>query len=35
MGGSEVENETNFGGDPDHHADCPIRNPAISQQIIS
>ena len=24
-----------FGGDPDHRADCPIGNPAITQQIMS
>ena len=24
----------NFGGDPDHHADYPIKNPAITQQIM-
>ena len=24
-----------FGSDPDHHADCPIENVAISQQITS
>ena len=24
-----------FGSDTDHHADCPIGNPAITQQIIS
>ena len=23
----------NFGGNPDHHADCPIRNLAITQQM--
>ena len=25
----------NFGGNSDHYADCPIRYPAIMQQIIS
>ena len=25
----------NFGGDPDHHADCPTRNLAITQQIMT
>ena len=24
-----------FGNDSDYHADCPIWNPAITQQIIS
>ena len=25
----------NFGGAHDHHADYPIRNPAITEQIMS
>ena len=24
-----------FGSDSDHHADCPIRYPAITQQILN
>ena len=35
-GGSDVVKGTtwlHFGGNPDHHADCPIRNLAIAQQI--
>ena len=35
MGGKR-NNCLNYGGDPDHHADCRIRNPAITgiQQIM-
>ena len=25
----------NFGSDPDHHADCPVINQGITQQLIS
>ena len=25
----------NFGGDLDHNVDCPIQNPAITQQIMN
>ena len=25
----------NFSGDPGHHADCPIENPATTQQSMS
>ena len=37
MAGCEVlkEQVINIGGDLDHHADCPIRNPTNTQQIMS
>ena len=36
MEGSEVVKARwlNFCGNPDHHADCPIGNPAITQHIM-
>ena len=33
LGGKKNE-WLNFGGDLDHHVDCPIRNPVIIQQIM-
>ena len=37
MEGSAVvkNNWLDFGSDPDHHADCPIGNPTITQQIMN
>ena len=34
-GGGKRNKWLNFGDDSDHHADCPIRNPTITQQIMS
>ena len=33
--GSKRNKWLNFGGDPDHHVNCPIGNPSITQQIMS
>ena len=33
--GDKRNKQLNFGGDLDHHVDCPIRNPAITQQIMN
>ena len=30
-----IQGALNFGGDPDHHADCPIGDPVITQQNLS
>ena len=32
---SREVNRLNFLGDPDHHADCPVGTPALTQQIMS
>ena len=33
--GSKKNKWLNLGGDLDHHSECPIENPAITQQIVS
>ena len=33
--GGKRNKRLDFGIDPDHHADCPIGNLAITQQIMS
>ena len=33
--GGKSNKRIDFGSDPDHHADCPIKNAAIIQQIMS
>ena len=33
--GGKMNKFLDFGSDPDHHVDYPIRNPAISEQITS
>ena len=37
-GGIQIGNRNKWlyvGGDPDHHADCQIGNPAITQHMMS
>ena len=35
VGGGNRNKLLNFSGDLDHHFDCPIGNPAVTQQIMN
>ena len=33
--GCQGNKQLHFGGDPNHHVDCPVGNLAITQQIMN